>query len=100
MSTPWTASITTAPPSSTPDGTMLGVYRKHHIPEGPQYIEKYYFTPGDSPYTVWKTKYGTFGVLICWDEWFPEPTRILAIKGADFVFYPSAIGSEPRQSRP
>jgi N-carbamoylputrescine amidase len=74
---------------------MLGVYRKHHIPEGPQYIEKYYFTPGDSPYTVWKTKYGTFGVLICWDEWFPEPTRILAIKGADFVFYPSAIGSEP-----
>lgn len=77
------------------DGTMLGVYRKHHIPEGPQYIEKYYFTPGDSPYTVWKTKYGTFGVLICWDEWFPEPTRIMAIKGADFIFYPSAIGSEP-----
>ncbi len=77
------------------DGTMLGVYRKHHIPEGPQYIEKYYFTPGDSAYTVWKTKYGTFGVLICWDEWFPEPTRIMAIKGADFIFYPSAIGSEP-----
>lgn len=77
------------------DGTLLGAYRKHHIPEGPQYIEKYYFTPGDSPYQVWKTKYGTFGVLICWDEWFPEPTRILAIKGADFVFYPSAIGSEP-----
>lgn len=77
------------------DGTILGVYRKHHIPEGPQYIEKYYFTPGDSPYTVWKTKYATFGVLICWDEWFPEPTRILAIKGADFIFYPSAIGSEP-----
>ncbi|MDD2484232.1 MAG: N-carbamoylputrescine amidase, partial [Eubacteriales bacterium] len=77
------------------DGTNLGVYRKHHIPEGPQYIEKYYFTPGDSPYLVFKTKYGTFGVLICWDEWFPEPTRILALKGADFVFYPSAIGSEP-----
>ncbi|PKM85137.1 MAG: N-carbamoylputrescine amidase [Firmicutes bacterium HGW-Firmicutes-11] len=77
------------------DGSLLGVYRKHHIPEGPQYIEKYYFTPGDSPYHVWKTKYGTFGVLICWDEWFPEPSRILAIKGADFIFYPSAIGSEP-----
>ena len=77
------------------DGSLLGVYRKHHIPEGPQYIEKYYFTPGDTPYTVWKTKYGTFGVMICWDEWFPEPARIMAIKGADFLFYPSAIGSEP-----
>jgi N-carbamoylputrescine amidase len=77
------------------DGTFLGNYRKHHIPEGPQYIEKYYFTPGDSPYLVFKSKYGTFGVLICWDEWFPEPTRILALKGADFIFYPSAIGSEP-----
>lgn len=77
------------------DGSLLGNYRKHHIPEGPQYLEKYYFTPGDSPYLVFKSKYGTFGVVICWDEWFPEPTRILAIKGADFVFYPSAIGSEP-----
>lgn len=77
------------------DGTFLGNYRKHHIPEGPQYIEKYYFTPGDSPYIVFKSKYGTFGVLICWDEWFPEPSRILALKGADFIFYPSAIGSEP-----
>jgi N-carbamoylputrescine amidase len=77
------------------DGTFLGNYRKHHIPEGPRYIEKYYFTPGDSPYLVFRSKYGTFGVLICWDEWFPEPSRILALKGADFVFYPSAIGSEP-----
>lgn len=77
------------------DGSYLGTYRKHHIPEGPQYIEKYYFTPGDSGYKVFKTKYGTFGVLICWDEWFPEPSRILAIKGADFIFYPSAIGTEP-----
>ncbi len=77
------------------DGAFLGNYRKHHIPEGPQYIEKYYFTPGDSPYLVFRSKYGVFGVLICWDEWFPEPTRILALKGADFVFYPSAIGSEP-----
>lgn len=77
------------------DGSLLGNYRKHHIPEGPQYIEKYYFTPGDSSYLVFESKYGKFGVLICWDEWFPEPSRILALKGADFIFYPSAIGSEP-----
>lgn len=77
------------------DGTDLGTYRKHHIPDGPQYLEKYYFTPGDSGYKVFHSKYATFGVLICWDEWFPEPSRILALKGADFVFYPSAIGSEP-----
>jgi N-carbamoylputrescine amidase len=76
-------------------GEPLGNYRKHHIPDGPQYLEKYYFTPGGSPYLVFRSKYATFGVLICWDEWFPEPTRILALKGADFVFYPSAIGSEP-----
>lgn len=77
------------------DGTNLGKYRKHHIPEGPQYIEKYYFTEGDSGYPIFETKYGTIGVLICWDEWFPEPSRILALKGADIIFYPSAIGSEP-----
>jgi N-carbamoylputrescine amidase len=77
------------------DGALLGNYRKHHIPDGPQYLEKYYFTPGDSPYLVFNSKYGKFGVVICWDEWFPEATRILALKGADFVFYPSAIGSEP-----
>lgn len=77
------------------DGSDLGKYRKHHIPEGPQYIEKYYFTQGDGGYPVFKTKFGTIGVLICWDEWFPEPSRILALKGADVVFYPSAIGSEP-----
>ncbi|SMP65823.1 carbon-nitrogen hydrolase [Anoxynatronum buryatiense] len=77
------------------DGTYLGKYRKHHIPEGPQYIEKYYFTPGDTGYPVFKTRFGNIGVLICWDEWFPEPSRILALKGADIVFYPSAIGSEP-----
>ncbi|GLY08934.1 apolipoprotein acyltransferase [Bacillus badius] len=77
------------------EGEYLGKYRKHHIPEGPQYIEKYYFTEGDTGYPVFKTKYGTIGVLICWDEWFPEPSRILALKGADVVFYPSAIGSEP-----
>lgn len=77
------------------DGTNLGKYRKHHIPEGPQYIEKYYFTPGDTGYPVFHTQFGTIGVLICWDEWFPEPSRIVALKGADIIFYPSAIGSEP-----
>ena len=77
------------------DGSLLGNYRKHHIPEGPQYLEKFYFTSGDSPYLVFRSKYADFGVLICWDEWFPEPSRILALKGADFIFYPSAIGSEP-----
>jgi N-carbamoylputrescine amidase len=77
------------------DGTYLGKYRKNHIPEGPQYIEKYYFTPGDLGYPVFQTKYGKVAVLICWDEWFPEPSRIVALKGADIVFYPSAIGSEP-----
>ena len=77
------------------DGTDLGKYRKNHIPEGPQYLEKYYFTPGDLGYPVFKTRFGTIGVLICWDEWFPEASRILALKGAEIVFYPSAIGSEP-----
>jgi N-carbamoylputrescine amidase len=77
------------------DGSYLGKYRKHHIPEGPQYIEKYYFTPGDTGYPVFDTRFGKIGVLICWDEWFPEPSRILALKGANIVFYPSAIGSEP-----
>lgn len=77
------------------DGANLGTYRKHHIPEGPRYVEKYYFAPGDSDYQVFRSKYGTFGVLICWDQWFPEPTRILALKGADFIFYPSIIGAEP-----
>ena len=77
------------------DGTYLGKYRKHHIPEGPQYIEKYYFTPGDTGYPVFKTRFGKVGVLVCWDEWFPEPSRILALKGANIVFYPSAIGTEP-----
>lgn len=77
------------------DGAFLGKYRKHHIPEGPQYIEKYYFAEGDGGYPVFKTKFATIGVLICWDEWFPEASRILALKGAEIIFYPSAIGSEP-----
>ncbi|WP_289140133.1 carbon-nitrogen hydrolase [uncultured Brevibacillus sp.] len=74
------------------DGEYLGKYRKHHIPEAPRFLEKYYFTPGDTGYPVFKTKFGTIGLLICWDEWFPEPSRILALKGAEIVFYPTAIG--------
>lgn len=77
------------------DGTILGKFRKVHIPEGPQYFEKYYFTPGDLGFPVFKTSFGTLGVGICWDEWFPEVGRILALKGAQILFFPSAIGTEP-----
>jgi N-carbamoylputrescine amidase len=77
------------------DGTRLGTTRKAHIPDGPQYHEKYYFTPGNTDYPVYETRYGTIGVAICWDEWFPEVARILALKGAEILFFPSAIGSEP-----
>ena len=77
------------------DGAELGKYRKMHIPDGPQYHEKFYFTPGNLGYPVWKTAFGTIGVAICWDEWFPEVARILALRGAEILFYPSAIGSEP-----
>lgn len=77
------------------DGQYLGKYRKNHIPDGPQYHEKYYFTPGDMGYPVFDTKYGRIAVGICWDEWFPEVARLFALQGADIIFYPSAIGSEP-----
>ena len=77
------------------DGTELGKYRKTHIPDGPQYHEKFYFTPGDLGYPVWSTRYGKIGVGICWDEWYPEVARIFALQGAAILFYPSAIGSEP-----
>jgi N-carbamoylputrescine amidase len=77
------------------DGTYLGKYRKTHIPDGPQYLEKFYFTPGDLGYPVFDTKFGRIAVGICWDEWFPEVARIFALKGANIIFYPSAIGSEP-----
>ena len=77
------------------DGSIVGKFRKVHIPEGPQYLEKYYFTPGDLGYPVFKTAHATIGVGICWDEWFPEVARILSLKGAQVIFYPSAIGSEP-----
>jgi N-carbamoylputrescine amidase len=77
------------------DGTYLGKYRKNHIPDGPQYHEKYYFTPGNTGYPIFKTKFGKIAVGICWDEWFPEVARIFALQGAQIIFYPSAIGSEP-----
>lgn len=77
------------------DGTVLGVYRKTHIPTGPGYQEKFYFNPGDTGFKVWKTQYGSIGVGICWDQWFPESARCMALMGAEMLFYPTAIGSEP-----
>lgn len=77
------------------DGSILGTYRKCHIPDGPGYEEKFYFNPGDTGFKVWHTKFADIGVGICWDQWFPEAARIMALKGADLLFYPTAIGSEP-----
>ena len=77
------------------DGANLGAYRKSHIPDGPGYQEKYYFRPGDTGYRVWDTKHGRIGVGICWDQWYPEAARAMAMMGADVLFYPTAIGSEP-----
>jgi len=80
------------------DGAVLGTYRKSHIPDGPGYSEKYYFNPGDSGFRVWETKLGRVGAAICWDQWFPEAARILALKGAEVILYPTAIGSEPHDA--
>jgi len=77
------------------DGATLGVYRKSHIPDGPGYEEKFYFRGGDTGFRVWRTRFGTIGVGICWDQWFPECARAMALLGADVLFYPTAIGSEP-----
>jgi len=77
------------------DGTVLENYRKTHIPDGPGYEEKFYFEPGNSGFKVWDTKYAKIGVGICWDQWFPETARSLALMGAELIFYPTAIGSEP-----
>jgi len=74
------------------DGTYLGKYRKMHIPDDPAYYEKFYFTPGDLGYKIFKTKFATLGVLICWDQWYPEAARITALMGAEILFYPTAIG--------
>ncbi len=77
------------------DGAVLGNYRKSHIPDGPGYEEKFYFRGGDTGFQVWPTRYGTLGVGICWDQWFPECARAMMLKGAELLFYPTAIGSEP-----
>jgi N-carbamoylputrescine amidase len=79
------------------DGEILGVYRKSHIPDGPGYEEKFYFRPGDSGFRVWPTRFGTLGVGICWDQWFPESARAMMMLGAEVLFYPTAIGSEPHE---
>ena len=78
------------------DGAILGVYRKSHIPDGPGYLEKYYFRPGDTGFKAWPTKHGTIGVGICWDQWYPEAARAMVLEGAEILFYPTAIGSEPQ----
>ncbi|WCN10913.1 N-carbamoylputrescine amidase [Marinomonas mediterranea] len=79
------------------DGSLLGVYRKTHIPDSDGYLEKYYFSPGDTGFKVWDTQYGKVGVGICWDQWFPETARSMALMGADVLLFPTAIGSEPSQ---
>jgi len=77
------------------DGTVLGTYRKMHIPNDPQFYEKFYFAPGDSGFKAWNTRFGRIGVCICWDQWFPEAARLTALAGADVIFYPTAIGWLP-----
>jgi N-carbamoylputrescine amidase len=77
------------------DGSIMGVYRKTHIPAGPGYEEKYYFNPGDTGFKVWHTRYAVIGIGICWDQWFPEAARCMALMGAQILLYPTAIGSEP-----
>lgn len=79
------------------DGRVLGLYRKSHLPDGPGYEEKYYFRPGDTGFRVFETRFGHVGVGICWDQWFPEAARAMALGGADILLYPTAIGSEPAQ---
>jgi len=77
------------------DGDVLGKYRKSHIPDGPGYEEKFYFNPGDTGFKVWNTRYAKIGVGVCWDQWYPEAARCMALMGAELLFYPTAIGSEP-----
>lgn len=82
------------------DGSILGCYRKSHIPNGPGYQEKHYFNPGDTGFQVWQTRYARLGVGICWDQWFPESARCMALMGAEILCYPTAIGSEPPPAPP
>jgi N-carbamoylputrescine amidase len=80
------------------DGSLLGVYRKAHIPESPGYHEKFYFSPGDTGFRVWRTRHAVVGAAICWDQWFPESARCMALMGAEVLLYPTAIGSEPQDA--
>jgi N-carbamoylputrescine amidase len=80
------------------DGSVLGIYRKTHIPDGPGYTEKFYFTPGDTGFKVWNTRFGKIGVAICWDQWYPETARSLALMGAEVLCFPTIIGSEPHST--
>jgi N-carbamoylputrescine amidase len=79
------------------DGSLKGIYRKMHIPDDPLYYEKFYFTPGDTGFRAWETTYGKIGVLICWDQWYPEGARLTALQGAEILFYPTAIGWHPKE---
>ena len=81
------------------DGSLLGIYRKMHIPDDPLFYEKFYFTPGDLGFKAWPTKYGKIGVLICWDQWYPEAARLTAMQGAEILFYPTAIGWHPSEKK-
>jgi N-carbamoylputrescine amidase len=79
------------------DGALLGIYRKMHIPDDPLYYEKFYFAPGDTGFRAWPTRYGRIGVLVCWDQWYPEAARLTALQGAEIIFYPTAIGWHPQE---
>ncbi|KXU34750.1 acyltransferase [Cephaloticoccus primus] len=81
------------------DGALLGIYRKMHIPDDPLFYEKFYFTPGDTGFRAWQTRLGKIGVLICWDQWYPEAARLTALQGADILFYPTAIGWHPSEKQ-
>jgi N-carbamoylputrescine amidase len=81
------------------DGSLLGIYRKMHIPDDPLFYEKFYFTPGDLGFKTWDTRYGKIGVLICWDQWYPEAARLTAMQGAQILFYPTAIGWHPSEKK-
>jgi N-carbamoylputrescine amidase len=81
------------------DGSLLGIYRKMHIPDDPHFYEKFYFTPGDLGFRAWQTRYGKIGVLICWDQWYPEGARLTAMQGAEILFYPTAIGWHPKEKK-
>ena len=81
------------------DGSLLGIYRKMHIPDDPLYYEKFYFTPGDLGFRAWQTRYGKIGVCVCWDQWYPEAARLTAMQGAEILFYPTAIGWHPSEKK-